>query len=175
MDYRDERDALRGRVESLEDQLAKTKQELAAAQGQPEPLPPPTRSVLRRLGFFGVLFGGFWPFVFTPLMVTALGPLVVPPMARLAAPVVCPTGYVRSTVATWTTSTGDGESSEHWELRCVDAAGDAHPAPDVPTWATLFAITAAAVIGSLGVVFGVIVVGSGMRRRRRASPGAPRP
>lgn len=173
MDYRDERDALRGRVESLEDQLAATKKELAAAQ---EPPAPPSassaaasRTAFQRLGIFGALFGGFWAFVFTPLMLTALGPLVVPPMARLAAPIVCPEGYARSTVETWSSSQGDGESSEHWELRCVDAAGVEHAAPDVPTWAMLLAISEAAVIASLGAVFFVFVIGSALRRRRRAS------
>lgn len=168
MDYRDERDALRGRVESLEDQLAATKQELAAAQNPPPPsAEPASRSALQRLGFFGAMFGGFWPFVFTPFMMTALGPLIVPSMARLAAPIVCPADYVSSTVETWSTTSGDGDNSEHWELRCVDTVGTAHPAPDVPTWATLFVMSEAAVIASLGVVFGVLAVRGGMRRRRQ--------
>jgi hypothetical protein len=177
MDYRDERDALRGRVDSLEDQLAATKQELAAAQAPPTPPSapsPPSRSALQRLGFFGVVFGAFWPFVFTPLMVTALGPLMVPSMARLAAPIVCPTDYVRSTVETWTSLSSDGDNSEHWELRCVDTAGVAHPAPDVPTWGTLFAMTEASVICGLGVVFGIMAVGGGMRRRRAVAQSAAR-
>lgn len=172
MDYRDERDALRGRVESLEDQLAATKQELAAANAMPAPPSPPKapslRAALRGVGWYGGLFAAFWPFVFTPFMMTALGPLIVPPMARLAAPIVCPEDYVRSTVRTWSTSHGDDETSEHWELDCIDAAGVAHPAADVPTWATLFALTEASVITSLGLFFGVAVLRGVLRRGRPA-------
>lgn len=172
MDYRDERDALRGRVESLEDQLAATKHELAAAKGEPappsSPKAPSVRSALRGLGWYGGLFAAFWPFVFTPFMMTALGPLIVPPIARLAAPIVCPEGYVRSTVKTWSTMHGEDESSEHWELQCLDVAGIAHPAADVPTWATLFALTEGVVITSLGLFFGVAVLRGALRRARPA-------
>lgn len=173
MDYRDEREALRGRVESLEEQLAATKQQLAAVQGKPAvpdpPRPGSVRAALGALGCFSGLFVAFWPFVFTPFMVVALGPLIVPPMARLAAPIVCPSTYVRSTVNTWSTWGGDGESSEHWELECIDASGAAHPAADVPTWATLFAITEGAVITGLGALLGMIVLAERIRRRRANS------
>ena len=173
MDYRDEREALRGRVESLEEQLAATKQQLAAAEGKPAaPDPPKPRSLraaLAALGCFSGLFVAFWPFVFMPIMVIALGPLIVPSMARLAAPIVCPSTYVRSTVNTWSTTDGQGEWSEHWELECVDASGKAHPAADVPTWATLFAITEAGLITSLGSLLGMIVLSERIRRRRAKS------
>ncbi len=179
MDYRDEKEALRGRVLSLEEQLAATKQELAAARGSPAPsdasAKPSSRTAFQRMGCFGVLFGGFWPLVFTPFMITALGPLIAPPIARLAAPFVCPEGYARSTVNTWSTWQGDGDSSEHWELQCVDAAGVAHAAPDTPTWATLFALTDAAVITGLGFLFVVVVLGGRVRRGRAVSPEPSKP
>ena len=149
-----------------------TPPDLAAAQGPPPPPDPPeppsTRTAFQRLGCFGVLFGGFWPLVFTPFMVATLGPLIVPSIAQLAAPFACPAGYVRSTVKTWQTWQGDGDSSEHWELQCTDAAGAARPAPGTATWSTLFALTDAAVITGFGGVFGLIVVGGALRRRRRA-------
>lgn len=61
MDYRDERDALRCRVESLEEQLAATKKELAAAQEPPAH--PSTSSaakeplIMKRLNRVRALFG----------------------------------------------------------------------------------------------------------------------
>lgn len=103
----------------------------------------------RPVGCLTWLFLAFWPLVFTPFMLTALGPVVVPSLARLAAPIVCDRGYVRSEVTTWSTPAEYDGPSDHWQLHCIDPQGATHPAPDAPTWVTLF------VLIDLGVVLGL--------------------
>src|SRR5262245_33316601 len=62
------------------------------------------------------------PLFMVPATCTVLGPHVVPPIGRVAGPVVCPAGYARSYVRTWVSSDGAGKTGDHWELVCVLSA-----------------------------------------------------
>jgi hypothetical protein len=120
-------------------------------------------------GCFGTLFGcsflAFWPLAFVPLMFAAVGPVMVPPTAQLAAPVVCPAGYQSSTVRNWSTpGRKENSRSDHYELSCVLADGSQQPASGMATGFTLFGMCSGTMVVPTLFLGGLFLLGR-MRRR----------
>src|SRR5690348_10175317 len=140
MGYRSERDALRARVEELEERLSEAKKSTpppndvrslrevplwllvlrkvlgpAAALFEPAQISAPRErgASALRIGIWAFVL--FWPVVFVPL--------TIPQTHRLTAPVLCNSGYERSYLREW--RTGYGEAFEdHWQLICVSPRGE---------------------------------------------------